>query len=365
MRTIFVNGKFLLQRGTGVQRAAREWLNAVDRLLDEDPAPRERWVVLHPPGARLPPWQRIEARSVGRAGGSLHWWEQWSLPRAARVGMLLNLAGSAPWWARRQVATLHDAAVWDQPHAYTWLFRAWYRALFRHLAHRASRLLTVSAFSRQRLAACVGQQQQRFTVIPNGADHLDAICADAGVLGGAESIERRFLLVVASANPSKNLVRLVEAFGRLDRSEGLRLVIVGGGNVRVFADADLPVTDGVVRLGAVDDSALKALYCHAQALIVPSLYEGFGLPPLEAMSCGCPVAAARAAALPEVCGDAALYFDPLSVDDIAAALQRLVNDSRLRDGLRHAGRARAAAFTWRAAGKRLRNVMRNEVGSTP
>ena len=365
MRTIFVNGKFLLQRGTGVQRAAREWLNAVDRLLAEEPAPHERWEVLHPPGAQLPPWRCIEARPVGRAGGSLLWWEQWSLPRAARAGMLLNLAGSAPWWAQHQVATFHDAAVWDQPHAYTWLFRVWYRALFRHLAQHASRLLTVSTYSRQRLAACVGQLERRFAVIPNGADHLDAVGADMGVLGDVEPIDGRFLLAVASINPSKNLARLVEAFGRLDPSQGLRLVIVGGGNSRIFADANLPAIEGVVRLGAVDDAALKALYCHALALVVPSLYEGFGLPPLEAMACGCPVAVARAAALPEVCGDAALYFDPLSVGDIAAALQRMADDGRLRDALRQAGRTRAAAFTWRAAGQRLRGEMRDVTRSTP
>jgi glycosyltransferase involved in cell wall biosynthesis len=365
MRTIFVNGKFLMQRATGVQRAAREWLNAVDRLLAEDPAGRERWVVLHPPGAPLPPWQCIDARPVGRPGGSALWWEQWSLPRAARAGTLLNLAGSAPWWARRQVATLHDAAVWDQPHAYTWLFRTWYRTLFRHLAKRASRLLTVSAFSRQRLAACVGQAQQRFAVIPNGADHLDAICSDSRVLVDAEPIDRRFLLAVASTNPSKNLARLVEAFGRLAPSQGLRLVIVGGGNSRVFANANWPAVEGVLRLGTVDDAALKALYCHALALIVPSLYEGFGLPPLEAMACGCPVAVARTAALPEVCGDAALYFDPLSVDDIAAVLRRLANDSGLREALCRAGRTHAAAFTWRAASQRLRDEMRDEAGSAP
>jgi glycosyltransferase involved in cell wall biosynthesis len=226
-------------------------------------------------------------------------------------------------------------------------------------------LLTVSAFSRQRLAACVGQAQQRFAVIPNGAGHLDAIGADADVLGDTEPIDGRFLLAVASANPSKNLARLVEAFGRLDPSQGLRLVIVGGSNSRVFANAGLPAIEGVLRLGAVDDAGLKALYGRALALVVPSLYEGFGLPPLEAMACGCPVAVARAAALPEVCGDAALYFDPLSVQDIAVALQRLADDERLRDTLRQAGRARAAAFTWRAAGQRLRDEMRDAALGAP
>lgn len=360
MRTIFVNGKFLLQRRTGVQRAALEWLNAIDRQLGEEPATPERWVVLHPPGAQAPRWQCIKTRPIGPATGSLHWWEQCFLPLAARTGLLVSLAGSAPWWASRQVATLHDAAVWDQPLAYTWAFRTWYRALFRHLGRRASRLLTVSAFSRDRLAACLGQPPQRFTVIGNGAEHLSALGPGVGTPGGVAPMPHRFVLAVASANPSKNLARLVDAFGRMRRTDGLRLVIVGGGNERVFADAGLPAIDGVLRLGAVDDAALKALYGRALGLIVPSLYEGFGLPPLEAMSCGCPVAAARAAALPEVCGDAALYFDPLSVDDIAAALGRLVSDGRLREDLRRAGLRRAAEFTWAEAGCRLRAVVGRE-----
>lgn len=245
------------------------------------------------------------------------------------------------------------------------MFRTWYRALFRHLAKRALRLLTVSAFSRQRLAAWVGQTQQRFTVIPNGADHLDAICSDSRLVADAGRFDRRFLLAVASTNPSKNLSRLIEAFGRLDPSLGLRLVIVGGSNSRVFANANWPAVEGVLSLGVVDDAALKALYCHALALIVPSLYEGFGLPSLEAMACGCPVAVARIAALPEVCGDAALYFDPLSVDDIAAVMRRLATDSSLREALRQAGWTRAAVFTWRAAGQRLRDELRDATGGAP
>jgi len=358
MTITYVNGKFLAQRLTGVQRAAREWLSAVDRLLCAEPSANERWVVLHPPQARAPALRAIETRSVGRPGMPLHWWEQWTLPRAARAGLLLNLAGSAPWFGGRQIATLHDAAVWDQPQAYTWVFRLWYRALFRRLGRGAVRLLTVSEFSRSRLAVRLGLPPQRISVLRNGANHLAALREDADLLDRLGLSGRPFLLAVASANPSKNLARLVAAYAQAGLSGRADLVLVGGTNGQVFASAALPAVKGVRSLGPLDDAGLKALYGGAVALVQPSLYEGFGLPPLEAMACGCAVAAARAAALPEVCGEAATYFDPLSEQDMALAMRRLVQDEGLREGLRRAGRARAATFSWDAAARQLREEVR-------
>jgi glycosyltransferase involved in cell wall biosynthesis len=355
MTTVYINGKFAAQRTTGVQRVAAQLTFALDAELAASPArSASQWVLLCPPGAPVLPMARITVRHVGPAGLALHVWEQLVLPMAARHGLLVNLAGAAPFFARFQVCLLHDAAVFDHPEAYARAFVAWYRLLFRRLARRAAKLLTVSAFSRTRLALHLGLEASKFAVVPNGGDHLQAVAPDESVLARHGLAGSRFLLAVASANPTKNLAALVAAYARLPADPLRRLVIVGGSNPRVFAASAANDPPGVLRTGPIGDAELKALYGHATALVFPSLYEGFGLPPLEAMACGCPVAAAQAAAIPEVCGDAALYFDPHSVDAIAAALQHLLTDKALRERLRAAGLARAAAFRWSAAAATLR-----------
>jgi glycosyltransferase involved in cell wall biosynthesis len=352
----FVNGKFLRHRTTGTERFARGLLGALDDALPDS----ADWTLLCPPGTDAPRMRRIRVRHVGPAGLPPHLWEQAALPAAARGGMLLNLAGSAPWFgAATAVATIHDAAVFDHPSAYARPFVAWYRRLFAHLALDAAGLVTVSAFSRGRLSAALGTSEARWAVVPDGCDHLDAVVPDPSALQRFGLQGRRFLLGVASANPTKNLSRLVEAFGRLcgapDGSDAaVRLVLVGGRNDAVFAAAvDPSGPPRVLRTGPVDDATLKTLYLHARALIFPSLYEGFGLPPLEAMALGCPVVAACAASLPEVCGDAALYVDPTSVESIADGMRRVLDDDALCARLAVAGRARAATMTWAAAAQRL------------
>ncbi len=361
MPTVFINGKFIAQRTTGVQRVAANLLLALDRRAAEAAAApgAERWVLLCPPGHPLPALRAIEPRTVGLPGLPLHAWEQWSLPRAARGGLLLNLAGSAPAFALQQVCTFHDAAVFDQPRNYGFVFRHWYRWLFRRLAQRALLLLTVSAFSRGRLAAVLAVPPQRVAIVGAGAEHLAALVSDERLLRECGLQRGGFFLAVGSLSPGKNLGALLQAYARL-AGGGLRLVIAGTSDPRVFAAAAaaavpraVDAADGVVLAGAVDDAALKALYENALALVFPSTYEGFGLPPLEAMACGCPVAAARAAAIPEACGDAALYFDPHSVDEIASTMCRLRDDEALRGCLAAAGRGQARRHTWDGAAVRL------------
>jgi glycosyltransferase involved in cell wall biosynthesis len=355
MRTIFINGKFTAQRTTGVQRAARGIVDALDRLLFTDASARAvRWILLCPPGAPVPTLRCIECRTTGRREPGLHAWEQFWLPWVARGQMLLNLAGSAPLLKRRQVCTFHDAAVFDVPEAHTWIFGVWYRFLFRIIGRRARLLLTVSAFSRDRLAARIGMAPDRMAIMQESGEHLLSIDADAGTLVRLGLRAGTYFIAVGSANPAKNFAALLKAFVDLPARFTGKLVIVGGIHRGVFAAGDWPVaSDRIVQAGPVSDAELKALYQSALALVFPSVYEGFGLPPLEAMVCGCAVAASDAASIPEVCGDAALYFDPRATDAIGAAMMRLHDEPALCDDLRSRGARRAQDFSWDAAARVL------------
>ncbi len=351
MDTLFINGKFCAQRTTGVQRFAAEVVRAIDEQWHQGPAP----VLLTPRDAVVPALRHVRVEPVGPAGLPLHLWEQVVLPWRARSGRLLNLSGSAPAWARGRIATLHDAAVFDHPEAYTRRFRVWYRWLFRRCARRDDTVLTVSAFSQQRLAQALGVAPGRFDVIPGAGDHLAREQPDERVLARLGVAPGRFALCVASANPTKGLDLLLDAWGRSGlAAAGARLVLVGGQHGAVFRSApheELP--QGVNHAGACSDAELAALLRAALLLVVPSRYEGFGLPMLEAMGVGCPVVAARAGALPEVGGEAAMWVPADDAPALAEALAGVWGDPVQQQWLREAGRARAAQFGWAASAQRL------------
>ena len=353
---IVINGRFVAQRTTGVQRFARELVVALDRLLGSpEYAHMTGRVRLAVPGASVADAPRLDHIGVlpvaGKAG---HPWEQFALPLATRGSVLLNLAGGAPACKSGQVCTLHDAAVFDHPEAYRPSFVAWYRSLFRLQARTSRLLLTVSEFSRRRLATTLGIAPARLQVVPNGADHILRPADDADALRRLGLVPQTYLMAVGSANPTKNFPALVEAFRSMSVPSGIRLVIVGGTNSAVFTGAALAAGDErLVLAGSVDDAGLKTLYSQALAFVFPSTYEGFGIPPLEAMACACPVVASTAEAVVETCGDAALYFDPHDMRSMTTALDAVMRDADLRMALQRKGRDRAAGFTWQAAAQQL------------
>lgn len=356
-RSVTFNGKFIAQPLTGVQRFARELIVEADRLLAAG-----RWIaevpfrLVVPAGHSdaVPCLARIEVCEVPAT--RLHAWEQWRLPAHDRSALIVNLAGSAPLLRRGQICTFHDAAIFDIPGAYSALFTAWYRLLFHVQGRLSRRVLTVSEFSRDRLSHHLGISSKKIGIVPNGASHIDRLKQDDSVLDRFGLEHGGYLLAVGSDNPSKNFAALMQAFRALKKRD-TRLVVVGGTNGAVFSSAQSPSDEvddpRVVRTGRLSDAQLKSLYTHARAFVFPSLYEGFGIPPLEAMGVGCAVVAADAASIPEVCGDAAGYFDPCNMASITAALERaLVDDAWLED-LRCAGRTRALRFSWTAAAEAL------------
>jgi glycosyltransferase involved in cell wall biosynthesis len=358
---IWINARFLQRPVTGVERVARELLRELALRLDGQgrmagPGGGSwRFRLLGPPdGPGESPWPSLPLVRAGLGGG--HVWEQTSLPWLTRGGWLLSLCNTGPLFKHRQLLFFHDAQALARPENFTWTFRALYQLLYR-IAGRSARILaTNSRFSQRDLVSRAGLDPDKFVIIPLGADHVHRRPAVAPDEAGGS-----FLVAVSSPNPNKNS-RAVQAALDLLGAQAPPCVWVGRRLERVF---QAPGQDGgrIRFLGRVEDGELYGLYRAALALVYPSFYEGFGLPPVEAMALGCPVIVARAAALPEVCGDAALYCDPHDPATLAKAIRDLQADPALGETLRRQGLARAAHYTWARAADALVAALGRALGA--
>jgi glycosyltransferase involved in cell wall biosynthesis len=276
------------------------------------------------------------------------------------------------WNVPRVVVTMHDTLALAHPHLVFPTRRgrlAW--LLKEHAAVRmANRIVTVSETSRRDLQAWFRLPANRLRVITEGPDPIfrpEAENPRAEILLRRLAIPlgARYMLYVGGLSPHKNLPRLIEAFARI-RDANLLLVVVGDFN-DVFhthvaeiesAIAGTGLKDRVLLPGFVPDSELVYLYSRAYALVQPSLMEGFGLPAVEAMACGTPVISSRAGSLPEVVGDAGLFFDPIDVASMAATISQVLSEPRLRDDLARRALDRAGRFTWNRAARSLMECFR-------
>ena len=266
------------------------------------------------------------------------------------------------------VATIHDLAFEHLPETFTRRGRAQLRLTVRRTARRATRIATVSEFSRNDLIETYGIAPEKIVVTANGvgADFApdSAESGEAVRIRTRYGISRDYLLAVGSLQPRKNLVRLLQAYDRLrgELPEGPQLVIVGRRlwlASEIFSEIRKRVWGAdVICTGFVPPEDLPALYRASTALVYPSLFEGFGLPPLEAMACGIPVLTSSTSSLPEVVGDAAVLVNPYEVSEIASALYRIVCDQDLRRTLRCRGLERAKQFTWRLSAQRTLELYR-------
>jgi glycosyltransferase involved in cell wall biosynthesis len=347
---VYVNGRFLGQRITGVQRYAREILAEVDAALAAGEAGSElTWTLVAPPGTPLPRLEHIQATHAGRLSG--HAWEQFELPWIAGDGLLVSFGSTGPFFKSRQVITVHDASVYRVPEAFSWRFRAWYRLVVRQIVRRAPRTLAVSQFAAREATTFFGAEPARLDVTAEGWQHLLRVEQDDSLLGQYGLTPRSYVLSVSSPTPNKNFALVTEAMRKL-RDLSVRFVVAGAADPRVLVATDVADDARVSRVGYVSDAQLKSLYANALCFVFPSKYEGFGIPALEAMALGCPVTASSIDAAREVCGDAACYFDPNDATALETILRRLHGSDAERARMTERGHERAATFAWSASARR-------------
>jgi glycosyltransferase involved in cell wall biosynthesis len=305
---------------------------------------------------RLRPMPRLRQ---GRLGSQIRkfWFDYWGCLAPVRDQDRLifhGLDGLAPRSLRRAdrcVVTVHDLAFAVHPELYDLRTRLLYRAIFPWILRRADRIIAISDQTAGDLVRVAGVPGSRVYVIPHGVDPEYFLPAPSVRPGSPES-DGPYVLAVGGISPRKNGRRVIEAFGRWRARGGnrrpYRLLVTGTSLDPAYAGTGAPLPEGVTLLGHVDDARLRTLYANARVLLFPAVYEGFGLPILEAMASGTPVVTSRTGSAPEAAGDAAVLVDPFDVDAIVAGLELALQPEEQRR-MRALGPIHARRFTWERA----------------
>ena len=305
--------------------------------------------------------ERLKTEIYGRFKG--YFWEQYELPKYMKKyapdDILINLANSAPISYKNKAATIHDTAPLRHPEWYSRKFAIAYKMLLPRVARSSRVVFSDSDFSRDEISDLFGTDKNKIKVIYCGVGRQFQPAS-------SKASSENYILSVASLEPRKNFAGLIQAFSLLNRHD--TKLIIAGSPSHIFAKSELdkilPDSRMVEFAGYVDDNKLVELYRGAGLFVFPSLYEGFGLPPLEAMACGCPCAVSKAGSLPEVCGEAALYFNPHDPADIAAKIDMILSDSELRENLIEKGLKQARKFDWKKSALELYTAIKRLQEST-
>jgi glycosyltransferase involved in cell wall biosynthesis len=340
---VYINGKFLSQPVTGVQRFALEILKVLNELGID-------FIVLMPVGALIPDWlEAPKFEFISKFQGVF--WEQISLPvflkKKTGNKVLLNLCNTAPLFYSNNIITVHDVAFHRNPAWFSKSFAFFYNQLIPRIIKNAVHVFTVSEFVKLELVELYKVKSSSVSVIYNAASN--------------EFIDKQYInresfcLVVGSIEPRKNLELVFQYFA--DRPNE-RLVVVGK-KAKIFNALDFNESqlENVLFTGFIPDEELVDLYNRSKLFIFPSIYEGFGIPPIEAQICGCPVIASNQSAMPEVLLDSAVYFDPFNKNDFFAKMDEIMIDEDMLNTLVAKGKENSSRFSWVDSGKKILRKM--------
>lgn len=351
---IGINGRFLIAKQTGVQRAAH---NLIKTLFEVD-RENEYFVFTGVSQLGRSEWNYKNVTVVAsniQEGQNFrnHLWEQLILPRLARkykVDILHSPANMAPlYYTGTSIVHIHDLCFVVNPQWYSYLFHKVYNFIVPRLAKKSTIVITNSNNSRNDLLQFCEVSADKVRLIYWAVDETFHRLPTGQTLAQVE--ETDFILYVGSLEPRKNIKTLIKAYETLRADNPditAKLVLIGGENP-LFADNQLRVKNfgqDIVFKGFVSDELLRAYYRKAAVVAYPSLYEGFGLPPLEAMACGAPVVTSDTSSIPEVVGKAAILVDPHDASALAKELARVISSPELREKLGRSGQNQVQKFNW-------------------
>jgi len=345
---IIINARFLTQKLTGVQRFAIE----ISKLLKAE-LPGVQFVapanIIDTNLAKL-----LDTKIIGSHTGVL--WEQFDLPiylYRNKQPLLINFCNAAPLLYKNQVVTIHDLAFLENPLWFSKNFVRFYKFLIPKIAKKAKIIFTVSHFSKNEIVKHYNIDPIKIVVVYNSVTAFPISEKPVNEHG-------RYILIVGSLDKRKYIHNLIEAFHKL-KDDNLKLLIAGDVN-SIFNNTDnnsLKSNVNVLVLGRVTDNELSQLYSNALIFIYPSLYEGFGIPPLEAMYYGCATIVSDIESLREVCGDASLFVDPYNTDDIAQKIEFLANNEISRIDLIQKGKQNIKKYSWEKSAAIITDSIKN------
>ena len=367
-----INGRFLLQDVTGVQRVAIEFVRTLDDMLSKGSFPDLEVTIWTPQAGRLVtdlPLKSILLRRAGRFSG--HAWEQVELPRLAGQSALLCLGNTAPALrlARRREPTftmVHDLSYKYFPSAYSGTFRLYYNLVMPVVLARSTHVFTVSRSEENSLLRHYPRllNADRLTAVQNGGGEAALAPTTIESTVPARLARQPMCLYVGSLTKRKNGEGLIRAAVALAESRGITFVFVGatGSNFEhVGMDVPEHIRDRIIFLGQVNEpERIDELYRQARVFVFPSFYEASPLPPVEAMSLGCPVVCSDIPSLRERCGDAAVYCDPSDWVTIVDQVSRVLFDEALWQDLQERGLMQASQFTWERQVDAVMEVLRRD-----
>lgn len=346
---IVVNCRFLTQKVTGVQRFALELVKRFSKYMNQEMvfvAPRAAT------GQDVKFLDDIKVRTIGRFRGNL--WEQVDLPvflAKQNSPLLVNLVGIGPIFYKNKIIALYDLAFVHHPEWFSFFFRSAYNVLIPLSIKNSQKIITDSQYVSKDI-------QQEYGI---SQDKIHVVYAAASSIFIKKDIPREnIILTVSSIDPRKNLARIIEAFSSIETD--YQLVIVGAKN-KSFSEIKFEkhILDNsrIKFTGYIGDDELINLYNKAKIFVYASLFEGFGIPPMEAQSCGLPCLISNVTALPEIYGDSAAYCDPYSTESISRELSKLILDSEYQEALRIKGLENVKRYSWDNAAREFINSLKN------